>query len=277
MLDLDMSLLRTFTVVAELKSFTAAGELLGATQSAISLRMAKLEELVGKALLARTSRAVSLTPEGARFLEMARASVAAHDAAISSVKGVSRTIVRLALSDHAVGAHLGSALLALRASSPSITCDVMVGLSAEMRDLYDQGDADVAIVRQDDNRHKGVPLYDDPLVWVQGSGCDWTAGMEIPLIALRGPCGVKAATTKALDAARMPWRFSFLGGSVSALQAAVEAGLGLSVVGRRQASARVVGVAEGLPELPKDVVVMHTRLVGEVARSIRLAFTKAGS
>src|SRR5262245_49780421 len=102
MLDLDMSLLRTFTVVAELKSFTAAGELLGATQSAVSLRIAKLEELVGKALLARTSRAVSLTPDGVRFLDMAQASVAAHDAAIASVKRISRTVVRMAVSDHAV-------------------------------------------------------------------------------------------------------------------------------------------------------------------------------
>lgn len=276
MLDLDMSLLRTFSVVAEMKSFTAAGELLGATQSAVSLRIAKLEELVGKPLLARTSRAVSLTPDGLRFLELARTSVAAHDAAIASVKGLSRTIVRLAISDHAAGAHLGPALVALKASSPSVTPDVMVGLSGEMRDIYDQGEADVAIVRQDDDRHKGVPLFEDPLVWVQGAGCDWTAGQDVPLVALRGPCGVKAATTKALDSARMAWRFSFLGGSVSALQAAVDAGLGLGVFGQRQALARIVGAAEGLPKLPTGMVVMHTRLVGEVARSIRLAFAKIG-
>ncbi len=276
MLDLDMSLLRTFTVVADLKSFTAAGELLGATQSAVSLRIAKLEELVGRPLLARTSRAVSLTPGGARFLDMARAAVAAHDAAIASVKGTNRQIVRFAISDHAVGIHLSAALAALKATLPAMTPDVMVGLSTEMRDIFDRGEADVAIVRRDDSRHKGVSLFEDPLVWVRTPRCDWTLGETVPLVALRGACGVKAAATHALDAARIPWRFSFLGGSVSALQAAVEAGLGLGVFGQRQVSSPGAGPPEGLPALPTGTVVMHTRLTGEIALAIRRAFSQIG-
>ncbi len=158
-----------------------------------------------------------------------------------------------------------------------MTPDVTVGLSTEMRKLYDQGEVDAAIVRQDDDKHKGDPLFEDPLVWVQGPGCDWKPGQDVPVVALRGACGVKIATTKALDAAGMPWRYSFLGGSVSALQAAVQAGLGIGVFGRRHAPSRIVGSGEGLPELPTGTVVLHTRLVGEISRTIRLAFAKIGA
>ncbi len=275
-MDLEISLLRTFLVVADLKNFTAAGELLGATQSTVSLRIARLESLAGTSLLARTSRAVSLTEAGQRFIQMARECVAAHDAALSSLREPGRTMIRFALSDHAVGAYLGPVLSALKISEPNLTPDVMVGLSAEMRDHYDRGEADVAIVRQDDNRHKAISLFDDPLVWVKSARSEWTPGDEVPLVALRGPCGVKAATVKALDLGRIPWRFAFMGGSVLALQAAVDAGLGLGVFGRRHAIGSLVGSDEGLPVLQSSLVVMHTRLTGQTARLIQSAFANLG-
>ena len=276
MLDLDIALLRTFTVVAELKNFTAAGQLLGATQSAVSLRIAKLEDMTGASLLARTSRAVSLTPAGAKFLDMARACVNAHDAALAGLRETKRTVIRLAISDHAVGAHLAPVLAALNVTNPDLVPDVMVGLSSEMLDLFSKGEADVAIVRQDEEHQKAIPLFEDPLVWVRSTKCPWHVGDEVPIAALRGMCGVKAATTKALDAARMPWRFSFLGGSVLALQAAVESGLGLGVFGQHHAVASLVGLEEGLPPLPSGKVVMYTRLTGLVAQAVQRAFGSIG-
>ena len=54
-------------------------------------------------------------------------------------------------------------------------------------------------------------------------------------------------------------------------------GLGIGVFGRRHAPSRIVGVGEGLPELPTDTVVLHTPLVGDISRTIRLAFAKIGA
>jgi DNA-binding transcriptional LysR family regulator len=280
MRSLDLDQLRTFVVVAELRSFTAAGDCLNATQSAVSLRIAKLEAQVGRPLLARTPRAVSLTPDGTRFLDHARAILAAHDAALSQLAepaGAGQAAIRLAVSDHAAGAGLAAALSSLKASLPGQAWDVTVGLSAEMRDLYDGGGADAAIVRQDAaERRSGEPLFDDPLVWAAAPGLD-PAG-AVPLVALRGPCGVTAAATGALDAAGRPWRYAFLGGSVLALQAAVRAGLGVGAFGRRHvpAGAGILGDREGLPGLPLARVVMHTRLTGRVRRALTAAFQAAG-
>jgi hypothetical protein len=95
---------------------------------------------------------------------------------------------------------------------------------------------------------------------------------------MRGLCGVKATATRALDEAGLPWRCAFLGGSVMALQAAVQAGLGVGIFGSRNvpAGAEILGLREGLPALPAGKVVMHTRLSGRVRRALTAAFQSAG-
>ena len=66
--DLDLDLLRGFVTVAERGGFTAAGVALGLTQSAISLKVKRLEEILGKRVLERGGRAVALTREGETLL-----------------------------------------------------------------------------------------------------------------------------------------------------------------------------------------------------------------
>jgi DNA-binding transcriptional LysR family regulator len=277
MINLDIDQLRTFALVAELRSFTAAGDCLGASQSAISLRIAKLEQQVGRRLVARTPRAVSLTPEGARFLPHARTVLAAHDAAVTHVtadhEAPGQAPLRLAVSDHAAGARLAPALVSLGAACPWLMPDVVVGLSSEMRAAYDRGECDAAIVRADAaERRDGVPLFEDPLVWAQAVSCILDRSRPIPLVALRGPCGVKVAAIQALEEAGLPWRFAFLGGSVAALQAAVQASLGVSAFSRRHVP-EGCAVAEGaLPPLPPSTVVMLTRLTGTTRKAIETAF-----
>ena len=287
MRSLDLDQLRTFVIAADLRSFTAAGDCLNATQSAVSLRIAKLEGQLGRTLLARTPRSVSLTPEGARFLEHARAILDAHDAALSQLTAAdvdTGSVLRLAVSDHAVGAGLASVLASLKEALPGQKWEVTVGLSAEMRNLYDAGDADAAIVRQDAvERREGEPLFADQLCWVAAPGSGFASAPQstgtVPFVAMRGPCGVKAAATQALDTAGLRWRCAFLGGSVQALQAAVKAGLGVGVFGARNvpAGTDILGPREGFPDLPAAEVVMHTRLSGGIRRALSAAFRAAGA
>jgi DNA-binding transcriptional LysR family regulator len=278
MRHLDLDQLRTFAVAAELRSFTAAGVALGATQSAVSLRIAKLEEQVGLPLLARTPRSVALTPDGMRFLGHARAILDAHDRALAQLSGAPEaSVMRLAISDHAAGARLTSALAGLKVSLPGFVPEVTVGASAEMRESYDSGGADAAIVRQEGGRRDGTPLFADPLAWAANPSLHWSPGETVPLVALRGVCSVKAASIRALDEAGVPWRCVFLGGSVSALQAAVKAGLGIGVFGTRHipSGCQAPQSLGGLPRLPTGSVVLHTRLNGATRRALSAAFSAA--
>jgi DNA-binding transcriptional LysR family regulator len=61
-----------FVQVAELRSFVAAGRAMGVSASAIGKRISRLEERLGVQLFQRSTRSISLTPEGEKLLERSR-------------------------------------------------------------------------------------------------------------------------------------------------------------------------------------------------------------
>ena len=63
--------LRTFVVAAETASFSAAGNRLGLTQSAVSTQVRRLEEELGCVLFDRTGKAVRLSATGREVLPQA--------------------------------------------------------------------------------------------------------------------------------------------------------------------------------------------------------------
>ena len=65
---MDLDPLRTFQAVAEAASFTGAARRLRLDKSRVSRVVSRLEATLGAALFVRTTRAVRLTPEGARLL-----------------------------------------------------------------------------------------------------------------------------------------------------------------------------------------------------------------
>jgi DNA-binding transcriptional LysR family regulator len=73
MSTLDIDTVQAFLMVAELQSFTRTAEALGTTQAAVSMKLQRLESVVGKRLVERSPRAVALTAGGAAFLPHARA------------------------------------------------------------------------------------------------------------------------------------------------------------------------------------------------------------
>ncbi|MHA6262384.1 LysR family transcriptional regulator [Arenibacterium sp. CAU 1754] len=64
---MDITLIRSFLEVARTGSFVAASERLFVTQSAVSLRIARLEDTLGKPLFSRSKAGAVLTREGAAF------------------------------------------------------------------------------------------------------------------------------------------------------------------------------------------------------------------
>ena len=70
-----------FVQVAETRSFVAAGRLLGVSASAVGKRVVRLEEKLGVRLFHRSTRSVTLTAEGALFLERSRRILAEIEAA----------------------------------------------------------------------------------------------------------------------------------------------------------------------------------------------------
>src|SRR5689334_16986105 len=76
---MELETLRIFVKVAELASFTRAGEQLGLSKARVSQSIRALEEELGSTLLSRTTRAVRPTPDGEHLLVRATRLLAEAD------------------------------------------------------------------------------------------------------------------------------------------------------------------------------------------------------
>jgi DNA-binding transcriptional LysR family regulator len=93
-IDLDLRLVRCFTVLAETRHFGRAAEAMHLTSSSLSRQISRLEHDLGARLLDRTPQGTRLTEAGEVFLPLAR------EALRSSATAVART--RAAASPHRI-------------------------------------------------------------------------------------------------------------------------------------------------------------------------------
>ncbi|MDD1534344.1 MULTISPECIES: LysR family transcriptional regulator [unclassified Bradyrhizobium] len=258
---LDIATVQAFLLVADLRSFTRTAEALGTTQAAVSLKLQRLETLLGRRLVERSPRAVRLTADGASFLERARVLIAAHDRALSDQAQAAQSL-SLGISDHAAGPELVPLLERLHAMSANLTLAVTIGFSREMQDAYDAGELDAVIVRQEGSRRGGETLTEDEFGWFAARRFTVPKGEPLPLATLAPPCGVRALAVRALDKAGIAWRERFVGGGVTAVVAATLAGLAIAPLARRIAPAGLVdiGSAHRLPKLGSSKVMLHSKV-----------------
>jgi len=258
---LDIATVQAFLLVADLRSFTRTAEALGTTQAAVSLKLQRLETVLGKRLVERSPRAVRLTADGASFLERARVLIAAHDRALSDEAPAAQSL-SLGISDHAAGPELVPLLERLHAMSSNLTLAVTIGFSREMQDAYDAGELDAAIVRREGSRRGGETLTEDEFGWFAARRFTLPKGEPLPLATLAPPCGVRAVAVRALDRAGIAWRERFVGGGVTAVVAATLAGLAIAPLARRIAPPGLVdiGPAHKLPKLGSSKVMLHSKV-----------------
>ncbi|WP_213301582.1 LysR family transcriptional regulator [Paraburkholderia sacchari] len=268
MKPLDLDAVRAFVLVAELHSFTRAADALDTTQSAVSLKLKRLEAHLGRQLLERTPRVVRLSPDGRAFLGAASELLGAHERALGTLAVESRRL-SLGLSEHVADAQLARQLALLRDHDPGLVIALHLGLSAQLLKQFDERRLDAVIVRQEsgyeaDEASRGDTrrLFDEPLVWLAAPEWRWEPGTPLPLALLAGPCAVRAAAIGALDTAGIEWQEVFVGGGVAAVGAALEAGLAVSALARRVAPRGLVdvGAKHALPPLPSSRVMLHSRV-----------------
>jgi DNA-binding transcriptional LysR family regulator len=233
-LNLDIDLLRTFAAVADSGSFTAAAAVVARTQSAVSMQVKRLEEVLGRRVFERTSRALGLTREGEVLLDYARRMLALNDESLRRIArpGMSGR-VRLGVTEYFVPNQIAGILARFAAAHPGVHLDVRMGLSRELRQELDAGRLDAAIVRLDATRAMHAePIWREPQHWVAHRDWSLTKGEPVPLVALPPPCVLREFALETFRKQKRAHRLAFSGSSMASVQAAVLAGLGVSIVAR---------------------------------------------
>lgn len=258
---LDIEAVQAFVLVADLNSFTRAAEALDTTQSAVSLRIKRLEDGLGRRLLERTPRWVRLSADGTLFLEPARALVAAHQEALASF-GVERRRLVVGLSQHIVGPELPILLKRMSSAEPELVLEMRVSTSREILEDFDRGLLDAAIVLRHGSRPgDGEVVLAEEFGWMAAPGFEHRPGEPVRLATQAESCGVRGMAVAALDKAGIAWTEVFVGGGAATIGAAVSAGLAVAALGRRVAPPGTIDIGPqlGLPPLPPIDVVLCSR------------------
>ena len=241
--DLDLDLLRGFVTVAERGGFTAAGVALGLTQSAISLKVKRLEDLLGKPVFTRGPKQVALTREGETLLAYARRMLALNDEAVRRfIAPPVAGKLRLGVADHFVPRHLAPALARFARTWPELRIEVEVGRSHELRASLAREELDLVLGKRRDGETEGRVIFTEAVVWVAAPDFELTRERPLPLAMLPQGCMFRDRALTALARAGIAFEVVYTSPSLMGIAAAAQAGFALSVLGR-------TGLPDGLVEL----------------------------
>lgn len=260
-LTFDLDVLRSFVTGIELGSFAKAADRLGRSTSAVSAQLKKLEEQVETPILRKSGRGMVLTPSGEALLGYARRLLELNDEAATAVRGVDLAgCVRLGLQEDFGESLLAEVLGGFVRAHPRVRIEARVARNAELLDLVNAGQLDLALAWDSKKRTPHSELVGElPLCWIGPAGIEaasLTSSQPLPLVAFESPCLMRSAATEALDRAGMAWRLAFTSPSLAGIWAAVGAGLGVTVRTRAGLPAHL-HVLDKLPRLPRIGLVLH--------------------
>ena len=173
----DLSGLSALLLVAEKRSFTSAAAALRVTPSAVSQTVRALEERVGVRLLQRTTRSVSLTEAGARFIARLKPALSgvyeAFDA-LAELRDRPAGVLRLTLPRLGYQQVLSLKLAAFLKEYPDIKLDASI--DDAIVDIVEQGfDAGIRMGEMIDREMIGVRVSADFRMNVVGTSAYFAA------------------------------------------------------------------------------------------------------
>lgn len=154
--NVELELMGLFATVVEQGSFTRAAELLGMPKSSVSQKISRLESQLGVRLLQRTTRRLSLTPQGEIYVEHCRGLLTlarSANLAMARLRSAPAGRVRSTAPEATGTLLLGPILAEFRALYPEVVLELT--LSDEQLDLVGEG-YDLAL--------RAAPLKDSSLI-----------------------------------------------------------------------------------------------------------------
>lgn len=267
----DLDLLRALLAVADCGSFTAAAARLHSTQSTVSQKVRRLEEMAGHPLLVRGKREVRPTDQGEKLLAYARRMLALNDEMLDALAGAAAVTLRLGVPEDFVAGRTTRLLAGFNRKHPQVKLEVTTGLSRDLAHAYDHGELDLVLVKQRRNSREAVARWPEKLVWIDSARHPAIDLDPLPLVTFPPRGLYRDEMIKVVEAQGREWRISFTSSSLFGVQAAVAGGLGISLLPARAATSehRVLTRRQGLPPIESmDIAMLHRPMAGPVIREL---------
>ncbi len=250
--NLDVDLLKTFLAIADYGSFTRAADEVHKTQSAVSMQMKRLEELVGCPLFARDGRMSRFTPDGERLVDYARRIAAINDEAISAFTKPELTgTIRFGTPDDYADRFLPEILARFARTHPLVTVDVECLNSSVLFERVKRSEMDLAVVTHSCDIVTEEPVRREQLVWVTSLRHCAHMAEVLPLAVSHTGCDWRNKVLKSLDKQKRKYRVAYSTPNSNAVNAAVIQGLAVGAMPELcvRPGMRVLSEKDGFPAL----------------------------
>lgn len=261
----DVESLRVFRELVTQGGFTAAAKTLGISQPTVSLTIRRLEERLGRSLIARNGYSAIPTAHGRDLLAHAEEILEAYDRAVDHMRfGELRGELRLGCS--AVVAATGLATVASRFSltHPDIDLAIRVDMSPSISEMLDGGEVDVALLNVvevgDAVRPTDIVWGRDQLQIVRGLDADLDGTDPVPLVTSGERDLLRPHLIAAVEAAGHTYRIATEWTSIKGVKDSIEAGLGVGIVPSSHVTAKMRSWRGNKSiELPRMALVLRSR------------------
>ena len=150
MRNLDMTTLRSFVAVADCGGVTRAAGMLHLTQSAVSMQIKRLEELLGLTLLDRGNRAVALTAAGEQLLGYARRILEMNDEVVGRLTEESyEGEIVIGVPHDVVYPVVPRVLKTFNAAFPRVKVHLKSSSTVALRAALQKGEADLIVTTEE--------------------------------------------------------------------------------------------------------------------------------
>lgn len=272
--DLEISLLRTFVAIVDTGGLTSAGRKVGRTQPAITHQVKRLEHDLGRPIFGSDRRRLTLTSDGEVLLDYARALLKLNDKAKARFSApLVAGQVTLGTPDLYAPYILPGVLARFSRSHPKIEIQLRCTRSVHLHAALAREELDLALMTDQPEFGGGEVVRHEPAIWVAGANGGPELDNPLPLAMLPAGSVYRHLALEALGSIGRPWSILSVCDSIAGLQAAVFAGLAVSLFPQCAVvpGVRCLGQAEGFPGVPPVRLVLHRRPRGMSEAAEQLA------
>lgn len=280
MRNLDVTTLRSFVAVADLGGVTKAAGFLHLTQSAVSMQLKRLEELLGIALLDRSGRSIALTSSGEQFLGYARRMVTLNDEVIRRLTHDEfEGEITFGVPHDVVYPVIPRAMQQFAQAYPRVKVHLIASNTRHLKPQFDRGACDLILTTEAESGAGAERLCTLPLAWIGTPG--GAAWRRRPFrLAQSRNCIFRTRAVRALDQAGIDWEMAVETDSDRTIEATTSADLGVMVMieGTEPPHLEVIDHSEVLPELGHQHINMYGaeagkgEVIGHLADLLRRGF-----
>ncbi len=282
--NLDMVSLRSFVAIADAGGVTRAAGFLNLTQSAVSMQIRRLEDLLGVQVLDRSARRVALTDAGEQLLTYARRIVNLNDEVFGRLTHAAHEgEVVLGVPHDIVYPLIPQVMQRFSREFPKMKIILQSSFTRPLRDQFGRGEIDLMLTTEAELGPGGEELAELPLVWIGAPGGQAWKARPIPL-AYEQDCIFRQGVQAALDRAGIPWVMAVVSQNTRSVEATVSADLAVHTVLAGSEPRHVERISHGgaLPELSRMKIGLYTTQTAgpphlALAEMLRQAFAAQGT